>query len=722
MPDGTVRIRVGASLDRSVEVVFSQIEKRGQRAAKTIETQMSRGVGRSGSGSPYRTAAQEFERSQQAIARAADRSARDRERYERRAVKAAVGGWVEIGKVAEREMRRISRERQREVDRFATRTSHRATRFAFGAPEGMARFGRRVGQDFLRGAGVDFNIGGAVQRGIGLQTSAIGLAQQERIASGSSRGAGAFAAEARTQAQALGTTPEKIIEMQRAFTGKTGDFGAMSSITPRLGKMALAAGADLGEMGDAAGYVFNQLKDLPDAGERTIAVMRNIVGQTAVGAVEMKDFATQMGRIAANAGHFAGDKGSNISKLGALAQLSIATGGASSAADAARSVGAFATTFKTKARIGAFEKQGIDVFTDKSRNTIKDPFALIKESLVQTKGDIPKMSTLFASVLGNKPVTALAQVFKGAGGGQAGLKAVDAELDKYMRAQLDATTEAKNFADHMASDAVKAQQFQNALDQIVMTTANKVLPAFERLAPDVLKLAEASGEVASFLANNLGGTVALAITASIAKAGVESAFRSGVESMIKGALGSAPGQMPGAAGIGAVSNAGAYLAIAAVGVATFTVTKMVVEHMLNEEAEAQGKAAVENAQGGATLVNAEIAAKSGQIDPQLLEQVKKERINLAKRVAGATVLKNNGGPGELERLSALAGGREKEYAAASTDIGHIDELKDEQRRMTKLLEMVRSGVLKVSIVDGPPGVDPRGRQPPPGVPPMLARP
>ncbi len=571
MADGQIKIRISAQSDRSIDTVFGSIEKRAQKARDNINRSLGGSSSTSALAAPLAAAAKQNDLAAKAsdkawnqqlkalnnYAREQDRTfkraAQERVKVEATANRARLKDEQETSRAIVREFKNQVRQREQEYKQaereevrtrrnFAERTSHRATKFLFPPPIGILGAGKRIAGDILRGAGIDMSIAGGVSRTISLQGGGVQIANQERIATGKSKGGNFYSNLARDTGAERSVDPSQVMGMMNSFTAKTGEFDGVAKIAGKLASLGTASGANLTEMGDAAGYVYNQLSALPDAGERTIEVMRGIIGQTAVGAVDMPDYAKQLGRIAANASKFEGNVGDNIRGLSALAQLSIESGGASSPADAARAVGSFANTFGKSARIAAFKKEGVKLFTDDKQDTLRAPIEVIKDSFRNTKGNIPKLANLFADTLGRKPVTALGNAYKAAGGGEAGIAAVQAKYDKYMKAQLTADVEQKNNADYAASPAAKAQRFQNNLDKVVASAAEKVFPALEKLAPQALQLASALGKLTGYVAENPIRAVILAIVAAIGRAGLESALRTGIEKMI---MGSANGFLPG---------------------------------------------------------------------------------------------------------------------------------------------------------------------------------
>lgn len=521
-----------------------------------------------------------------ANAEALARQERDQAAYERRLAAMRVQAQREENRARRNSERdAIMREKRysRDVEKFADRTSHRATRFFFPRPEGALGYGKRVANDIMRGAGIDWSLSSGVASARAREDAGVGLAQQERIAVGDKAHSGSFWAEKSLQVgTALKTDPAKITEMIREFTGKTGDFEAMVSHAEQLASITMAAGANMGEMGSAAGFVYNQLKELPDAAELTLEVMRRIVGQTAVGAVEMEEYASQMGRIAANAKMFQGDVTQNIKELSALTQLSIAEGGATSGADAARSIAAFSNTTSKGQRIRAFRKYGVELFNE--QGTQKRPILdIIRDSLFASNGNIEKMTNMWADTLGQKPIRGLTNAFNAAGGGETGWQAALDKIKPFLDAQIDRGTEKKNLEDYASTMTARAIGFQNEVDRITESMTRRLAPALEELAPKALKAGNAFADIVAWAASNPGEALAAGGALAVGRAGAESLGRYGIEKGVKFIAGSpetggnvltrmAAGGVAGQVAAGASATLGAL----AVGAAAFTITNAVL--------------------------------------------------------------------------------------------------------------------------------------------------
>ncbi len=543
MSTTTLRIKIGASADRSIEAVFGTMEQRSKRAARVIQQNLNAGMGKGG---PYRSRP---DAGYDAAARAAERSAKRQTTATENSVRDQMRALSKLGRFMESELNRQaravqraaeqqSRAAQRAQDRFATRTSYRATRFLFPPPSGMLGSARRFGSDMLRGAGVDFGLGSMVGRGVELQRAGINLSNQgynpndprnaKRIESGVLTG------EARAIGTKWGLDPAEIMRAHDAFVSLTGDLQTSRESMNELAKLSVATGTSITDMAEAQASVSLALGDVEGKSAKIESIMRAIAGQGKVGAVEIKDLAKGMAGIAANAPKFTGDVGKNIEMLGALAQLSRGTGGSKSAAQAVTAVERFTSTLETPARLKQFKAMGIDVYG--KDNKIRDPFELIKESLVATKADPVKMNQLFANVMGKRGVTALQNAYTSAGGGKAGLDAVDREYKRFAKAAMERAQVEENAARAAASDAAKAQRFQNNLDEIASKLHSSLIPTLERMAPAALKVSEAFAKVVDWAAKNPGQAITAAIVASIARAGLESGARAALEAAIKSAF------------------------------------------------------------------------------------------------------------------------------------------------------------------------------------------
>lgn len=587
-----VIIRVGCAIDTSVEKTFGDIERRAVRAGKRVEQAMRPGrrrvlddgfVQQAVSQEKRHTAAVEGESKQRqrafrAEARARRAALRDEERALRDSIREherAERAKAKAAAAAVREQVRASRE----LDRFAARTSHRATRFFWpNAP--LASMARRAGHDIMRGIGVDTTLAGAIGRGTSLQTSATALSTAGYLPGTTGPNAKRVSAttltgEARAVGDKFAMDPSAIIEAQDQFTKLTGDLDMARRMMGSLAGLSIASGASLQDMATAAGEVSNAFGDMGSQEEKMAAIdqaMRSLAAQGKIGAVEMRDYARYMAHLGGTVGGFGGDRATRLAQFGAMTQLAKAYGGGTSAAVATRAISGFRNILETPARRAKFREYGVAIEDEKG--LLRDPFQIIKDALRKTGGKTEPLKEMFANVIGARAVSGLANIYKQAGGGDAGMAAVNKEFERMMKADsMSKEAVAEAVKQYEETTAAKAQRFQNNLDQIAEAAASKLIPALEKLAPRALQLADGFGRLVQWAAENPGKAIVGAIVASVARAGLESAFRGAVEAVILRAVRNVPtvpvpgGGVPGAAPVGgAGAGAGPAAALAALGV------------------------------------------------------------------------------------------------------------------------------------------------------------
>lgn len=459
---------------------------------------------------------------------------------------------------------------------------------------GAARGSMSVASEFARGAGVDTSLANTFGRGNRLQSMAVDLSNQGLNTAGGKGRESPQKVEARIRevADATGMDRETVAAGIGNQVGKTGNLQTALAGAMDLAKMSKATGSSFADMADAAGDVGNALGEAGDMGnadkkaQRIADIMRTFSFQGKMGAVEIKNMASQMAKLGSAAGQFEGDAGDNMVKLGALMQLARAEGGASSATQAATAISGMTNTFKTPARVAAFKKQGIDVFNEQGQ--IKDPVELMKQAFTKTRqGDPTDLKKMFYNVIGAKPVESLSMTYRkayqAAGGSKndkaadkAGLAAVDAKMAKFnpttdkARKQIAGDMDSA-FAATMGTNESKAQILQNSMDDVAARLSEKLAPAASKLVPILESLANKGAAVVSWMAENPGKAIVAAIVGSIGKAGLETALKTAVEGILKTAIGGtgaapAAGKAGLGAGLGTLGNVAAGLTIAATAV------------------------------------------------------------------------------------------------------------------------------------------------------------
>jgi hypothetical protein len=353
----------------------------------------------------------------------------------------------------------------------------------------------------MGGMGLDTSIGHAMKQRSTQETLATDIANSGGAATDSAadrkKSAAGMVAMARKTGMETAMDPTAILEGIGKFVSKTGDLKTANATIKDLAVLSRATGTSMEDMVDAAGDVGANLPDTADKAERVVSVMRMMAGQGRLGAVEVKQLATQMAKLASASSLFEGDAGKNMGTLGAMAQMARAKGGASSASQAANTVSAFTNTFSKGARRKAFKTAGDQaggVKFENDKGELLDAEEIIVNSLKATKGDNEQMGKLFADVNARRAVRGFETTYKSAGGGDAGIAAVRAEFGKFKGAAMGEGETKAAFEASMDTGAAKAAKFQQNIDQVVGDMADKLVPAMLKMAPVAEKGAEVLGK------------------------------------------------------------------------------------------------------------------------------------------------------------------------------------------------------------------------------------
>jgi hypothetical protein len=390
-----IKIRVGASLEANTTAVFEPIIKASARARDAIRKNLGdavSGASKGGAGGGIKHNIDALDRELEGMA---DKLLRKEERSQRARTRAVESGT--------KERVRIERQAGKAIEEAEAQPA-RQRRGGLGSSGGAIGIGRRAGIRVSRGAAMAYGYGGAAAssfaHGIGINTDVASmvktgvdnqdLAQKIVNSDPSQRGLSAASRQATSadllgQAQqvsnATGTDTSDTLQGLEAFVAKTGDLDTARDTIQGLATLAKATGTNLGDMASAAAEVSNNLGDVPDKAKAVYDVMRAVAGAGQLGAVEIKDLASQMAKVATVAGRFEGDRGTNIAILTAMAQEAKLHGGAANASQATTAVSSFATQFDTKATAKHWREVGLNAFTDASHSQVRAPEELILEAL-----------------------------------------------------------------------------------------------------------------------------------------------------------------------------------------------------------------------------------------------------------------------------------------------------------------------------------------------------
>lgn len=712
--NGAIKIKVGASLGRSVDVVFSDLEKRAKRAQSVIAKTMA-GTGKGG---PYRTMARDAETAYDRVSRAADKAARDQARAAERAMRLQARAFKQFGDIAAREMGRAHREQER-WGRRQTETFGR--RFSSGIvrnTSAMASRGARAAGELARGAGIDFSVANSIQRTQSLTTGAVNLSNAGFMA-GKAGPAGvrqdpkALIAEARRVGDVAGIAPGDAMAGLQGFVKSTGDLATGRAVLEDMARLSKATGSNLDEMVAAAGQVSMAFGDAAEneaqakeRAEQVAAVMRVIAGQGKLGTLEIGDLATQMARLSSSAMQFEGSREKNIATMGALAQLA-KYGGATSSHEQTRSASAFVSTLKTPARRAAFKAAGVS--TEAANGKLRNPQEVIIDAIKAAGTDTDKWNSMFKNIPGERGLTMLRQRYLEAGGGAAGEGMLRAKFTEFGGgAAIGRDEESESFNRAMETGATKAQQFQNELDRVTENMAGQVLPALQKLGPSAISLATTLGNVATWTVQNPKVAIAGALAASVAQAGLGALIRGAIENAIKGGT-------PGVPGAGA-NSAMAALAITAAAVTITAAGVTLIDQAANWNDEQQRNDLKTDLQ----TTNLESSRRAGNWSPEKQKEAEGMVAALRQRIAEA---KTPGGMvGKIATLPSKGlaewmGGRSAGAILKGVrDSGQVANLESQLQRLEGVMRDAKNGVQQVRVINadeiataGPPSVNPEGR-------------
>ena len=407
--DGSIRIRVGASADRSIDAVFGGIERRAIRAKENVARAFG-GNTFAQLGTSAERAATQVEKAQKrqgdAAAREAARAAREVQRHYDQQQKALEKLAREQDRIHMRQLvseqralalreraeeasqrRRIAiqnrsfameqRDRERayraaekaarEEDSWRAKAAYRtAYHGVIRHFPGMVGHAGRLGSDLLRGAGLDFSLQSSVSRGVNLETEAVKLSNSSFMEGvkgpAGERVAPAILADvARKAAIAAGASSAVTLGGLREFVGRTGDLATARALLPDVLRLSKATGASPDDVmkfaGTTAATWWSDLAGSDKEASQRAKSLSHILNVAAasgkLGTVEMENLAGQGPKLAAAAQAFTGDKAKNLGEMVALAQMGLA-GGAASPTQAATSVAAMVNTLRTPARMKKF--------------------------------------------------------------------------------------------------------------------------------------------------------------------------------------------------------------------------------------------------------------------------------------------------------------------------------------------------------------------------------
>lgn len=700
-------IRVGAAVDRSLSEAFRPVVIAANQAKAAIEKSSKAGM--DSKIRAAKTAASAEEREYQKLVKQTEKWRKDEVRAADKAAKDRVAAAEKASK-AEQRLAETTAEASRKAHEKAEREKTRATEAAMRARAkddakaeksklfqlrparaadvvgAASRAGRAAGGmalgiagDLARGAGVETSFGSIAQKNFDLQQQAADLSNAGFMNGDARNGVridpNQLAAQTMSVGKATGNDANDVMEGLQKFVAKTGDLQSGRDVLEDMARLAKATGSNMSDVADAAGDVASALPEGADKARIVRDVMTGIAAQGKVGAVEIKQLATQMTKIAAASGQFEGKAQDNMLAFGAMAQMARSgKGGAASASQAANTIGSFTSTFAKGARLDSFEKFGVNVAGAGGKN--RDPKQIILDSLKaanDTKFGGPananrNMGEMFKDVNARRAMMGWENTYKEAGGGDAGLKAVSAKFDELASSTLSAQEAQESFAVAMRTNKSQAEVFNQAMRETTMQVQNELTTALVAMAPAIIEAAKSFANAIQWITGRSAVTGELKDTGNrvmAAKEGTAKALASGNISA---------GQLKA-----------------------------------NQNAEDVARKTVADAKAEAETKKSEQVSKAGAIGLGFLDNT---GLGMVGR-AGDKLF----GTGEGKGWGANYVDKKKDEAAnASSRMEASEKLLADIHESNKAVAAMLGKTLVVRVeggASGPPGIDPAGRTPPP---------
>jgi hypothetical protein len=526
-----IRIRIGAALDAGVLLIFVPIEKRAEQAGKNIQRSLNASM-------DGKQATRNAKQTGDALDRELDRMANDILRREAR----TEAQRTRIHEQGARDRTKIERDAESQAERIAQQAQNAVSRASRQFRDGRGRFsgaasaaGSFAATSVRRGLGIGFGMGrmalragaglaGDVLQGIGLDTSfgshlANAQELQQRLVDVTNAGyiPGAQGAQGIKQsaadvrkdvygaANAGAFSQNEVAEGLQKFVGLTGDLETGRNLLKQTAELARATGSHFQVMAEATAEVSNHLGNMPNKAEHVAQVMQVIAGQGKLGALEIKDFARQMAKIAANAPKFEGDEAKTIGDLALMAQEAKMSGGAANAAQAATAVLNFAAGFSTPTTFKHWQAAHLNPYTDTGHTKLRSPEELVLEAIKYSKGDQNKLRQLFPNIRAMTAINPYAKVYGDTQGtDKQKLQAVADEFDRMRSAQLTATEVQRAYTEAMQTSKSKVQIANNKLDEMAAKIHDALIPALGGLVPAIEALTPAVTSIVEGFASMLG--------------------------------------------------------------------------------------------------------------------------------------------------------------------------------------------------------------------------
>lgn len=436
-----------------------------------------------------------------------------------------------------RTARRMERERlaeRKKAEQQAYRTAYRKASSRYDAGVGaLTSLGSRAAGMLALGGGAAIAAGISSELKLGKESTLLAVMSKQAGEKGNIKDIQkGLTDRVREVGKESGLDRADLVAGMTKFFSKSGNVDIAKEMLPFFAEMSDITGSSLEDIGDTAGMAFMQAlkKGLSpqEAKKVTEDILAAFAGQAAFGTIEMKDFAAYGPSLLSTAARFKGDYGQMAAVTAAMAQTG-AYGGANKAAEAATALARFADQLRDAAP--QFEKLGVQTYERDERGIAvqRDPIQIIKEVLAKTEGgDERILAKYFSNVRSMRAVAGFNVMYRAAGGGEAGMKAVEEHLNKFLSAQLSKAQIKEGAA---AIRETPARQFEGAFNDLKDEIGKSLLPALTKIAPAMGKLVTAMQPLIEWLGRfvsqvaadpwkAIGDVIKVAVVGSIAKAAI----------------------------------------------------------------------------------------------------------------------------------------------------------------------------------------------------------
>lgn len=579
------------AIDRAFSSIEQRMAQHNARVTRTTGVRAARGAGTN-------LVAQTEREQARAAAKAERDAAKAAERAEKARLRAVEKGLRDEERLRLRQAREIAR-KEEQIAREAARREAATTRAAALKSE---KFRREMGGAVVRGVK---GVGSAAMTATGLAGGAwltaatYGAVKQEdavRRLLINSRGAGQaqlmrpeeLQGRIRSASISTGVGEGDITAGLSSFVARTGDLKTGVDMMQTLAQTAAASGASFEDLSGVAAdlmtkFDVTKVEDMQEA-------LAGLVFQGKAGAFELRDMADQFPKIGAMAKSMGMGGAGGLRKVGALAQ--IVRGSTGNAETATFALDALTRQLVMKGSdMGSGKafggKSKVNVFKNGDPTQgLRDITEIIPEVLKASNGNLQQLQEIFGGE-GMRSMNAFLGTFRQAGGGSAGAAAVTSQINESVNAGGSWSEVQQDAKSAMQSTA---SQLEALNTQMKAAVESDLLPALKELIPQLVKLAPYVGDAVKALAKFVGwaannpweaitGIVATKIGASIVEAKIGDLLATKLGAQLGGAL--------------------------AIGMATFEITKAVINLMSQEVDKGQQSAAIANAQGGGDLAAAQ---------------------------------------------------------------------------------------------------------------------